>query len=253
MMVGRIRIGVGGWTYAPWRGGFFPQGLPHKGELAFAAARLTSIEVNGTFYRSQKPETFARWREETPEDFVFALKAPRFAVNRRVLAEAGESVTRFIASGVTELGDKLGPINWQFPPTKAFDADDFAAFLDLLPERVGARGLRHAVELRHPTFEDPAAVEMARARGVAVVLAGDSAHPRIEAEAADFVYVRIMGTTDAHEAGYSPAAVEAWAGRARAWSAGERDVFLYVIGGHKAKNPAAALALIASAGETHGS
>ena len=148
---GRIRVGIGGWTYEPWRGPFYPAGLAHKRELEHASRHLTSIEVNGTFYGSQKPESFARWRAETPDDFVFALKGPRFATNRRVLAEAGESVARFYASGVLELGDKLGPVNWQLAPTKQFQAEDFAAFLALLPAEAGGRALRHAVEnrLRH--------------------------------------------------------------------------------------------------------
>lgn len=259
-----IRVGVGGWVYEDWRGRFFPPGLPKKQELAHMAGRLTSIEVNGTFYRSQTPETFARWRDETPEGFVFALKGPRFATTRRVLGEAGESVARFIGSGIVELGDKLGPINWQMPPTKAFDPEDFAAFLALLPETAEGLRLRHAVELRHPSFACAEAAALARAAGVAIVAAGDSAYPEIADPTADFVYARIMGTEEAEPAGYAPAALDIWADRARAWAAGglaqgmatfgppperrRRDVFLYVISGHKAANPAAAEALIARLG-----
>jgi uncharacterized protein YecE (DUF72 family) len=243
-MAGTIRVGVGGWTYPAWRGTFFPKGLAQKRELEYAATRLTTIEINGTFYRTQKPETFAKWREETPEGFVFALKAPRYATNRRVLAEAGESIGWFVASGIGELGDRLGPINWQLADTKAFDPEDMEAFLDLLPDRAGERRLRHAIEVRHPSFEDPRFKEMARARGVAVILAGDSRYPEIEAPAEDLAYVRIMGTARAHPAGYTEDALDAWAARARAWAVPGRDVFLYVISGEKAKNPAAARALI---------
>lgn len=258
---GVIRIGVGGWTYEPWRGLFFPPGLPHKRELEFASRQLTSIEVNGTFYRSQTPATFAKWRDETPDGFVFALKAPRFATNRRVLAEAGPSVDRFVASGITELGDKLGPINWQFAPTKAFDAEDMEAFLGLLPKQVEGRSLRHAVEVRHDSFRDPAFVDLARRHGVAIVLAGDADYVQIADATADFVYARIMGTQDAVPLGYSNEALDLWAARAKDLAGGRipeglatagpkqatskpRDVYLYVISGDKHRNPAAAMALI---------
>jgi uncharacterized protein YecE (DUF72 family) len=244
MSEGRIRIGVGGWTFAPWRGRFYPEGLPQTHELAHAAARLTAIEVNGTFYRTQKPATFAAWAAAAPEGFAFALKAPRYATNRKVLAEAGESVQRFIASGITELGDKLGPVNWQFSPTKRFEEEDFARFLDLLPQAVGSRRLRHVVEVRHPSFQEAAFLDLVRKRGVAVVLAGDSAYPRIEAPARDLAYARIMGTRAGPAAGYAPAKLDAWADWALGEAAVGREVFLFVIAGEKALNPAAAMALI---------
>ena len=255
-----IRVGIGGWMFEPWRGTFYPDGLARKRELEYAAGKLTSIEVNGTFYGAQKPETFARWRDETPDGFVFSLKGPRFTTNRRVLAEAGESVERFIGGGLLELKDKLGPINWQFAATKKFDPEDFEAFLALLPREAGGRALRHAVEVRHGSFRTPEFVDMARRHGVAVVVAGDSDHPLIADPTADFVYLRIMGTGESHPLGYAPGALDAWAGRARAYAAGgvpedldsvgkapqaaPRDVYLYVISGHKVRNPAAALALI---------
>lgn len=259
---GEIRVGVGGWTFESWRGPFYPPGLAQARELAYASRQLTSIEINGTFYGTQKPDSFARWHDETPDDFVFALKAPRFATNRRVLAEAGPSIERFIAGGVLRLGNKLGPINWQFAPTKAFDPDDIGAFLKLLPASVEGRRLRHAVEVRHESFRDPAFVALARRHGVAVVIAGDSDYPQIADLTAPFVYVRIMGTSARPKAGYGPKALAAWATRARGWAAGgqpadlshvgdgkaapirARPVFLYVIGGHKVANPAAARALI---------
>ena len=238
-----VRIGVGGWTYEPWRGAFYPEGLTQKRELEYAAGKFSSIEINGTYYGSQKPGTFAKWRDETPAGFVFALKGPRFATNRRVLAEAGSSIERFFASGVTELREKLGPINWQFMATKKFDAADFAAFLGLLPHRVDGRDIRHAVEVRHESFADPAFVALARAHEVAIVVAGDSAFPHIAEPTAPFVYARIMGTIEAEPLGYPKAALDRWARQAKAWSA-KQEVFLYVISGMKQRNPAAAMALI---------
>jgi uncharacterized protein YecE (DUF72 family) len=256
-----IRVGVGGWTYEPWRGLFYPNGLPQKRELDFISRKLTSIEINGTYYGSQKPESFAKWHDETPDDFVFAVKGPRFSTNRRVLAEGGASVERFFASGVMELKDKLGPINWQFLPTKKFEPGDFEAFLTLLPKSVEGRRIRHAVEVRHASFKSPDFVALARTHGVAIVIAGDSDHPHIADVSADFVYARIMGTSETKPLGYSESALDQWAERARTWSAGgapddlssmaktpagksRRDVFIYVISGFKARNPAAAMALI---------
>ena len=257
---GKILVGVGGWTYEPWRGSFYPDKLPRKRELEHASRHLTSIEINGTYYGSQKPESFARWHDETPDDFVFSLKGPRFATNRRVLAEAGDSIQRFLSSGVTQLRDKLGPINWQFMATKKFEAGDFGAFLKLLPDSIEGRALRHVVEVRHDSFRSPEFVDLARKHGVGVVLAGDSDFTRIPDPTAPFVYARIMGTQEGEELGYSNAKLDLWAERAKAWSAGKppkgldnvgadathgpRDVYLYVIAGHKAANPAAAMALI---------
>ena len=257
----RILIGVGGWTYEPWRGTFYPDGLAQKKELEYASRKLTSIEINGTYYGSQKPASFIKWHEETPDDFIFAVKGPRFATNRRNLGEAGESIERFFTSGVMELKDKLGPINWQFMATKKFDAEDFEAFLKLLPNSVDGRSVRHAVEVRHPSFMTPDFITLARKYKVAVILAGDSEYPQIADVTAPFVYVRIMGTKDAEKNGYSGKALDAWTERARVWASGgspsdletvasgpagktSRDVFLYVISGFKERNPAAAMALM---------
>eukprot|EP01037_Dinobryon_pediforme_P012936 gene12935-13036_t len=256
-----IRVGVGGWTYEPWRGVFYPAGLAQKRELEFASRHLGSIEINGTYYGSQKPASFAKWREETPDDFVFSLKAPRYATNRRVLSEAGATIERFFSGGVMELGPKLGPINWQFMPTKQFDAGDFEGFLKLLPKEVAGRKLRHVVEVRHESFRSVAFVELARAYGVAICLDGDSTYPEIADATADFVYARVMGTVEGEPAGYGAAALDRWAAWARGWDKGvapkspapvvrgkaskaKRDVFLYVISGHKALNPAAAMGLM---------
>jgi uncharacterized protein YecE (DUF72 family) len=260
-MSGQIKIGVGGWTYEPWRGTFYPEALAQKRELEYAAGKLTSIEVNGTFYGAQKPETFARWRDETPDGFVFALKAPRYATHRRTLAEAGPTIERFLNGGVLELKDKLGPINWQLMPTTKFDAADFEAFLKLLPQKVAGRAIRHAVEVRHDSFRVAELVDMARHYGVAIVVAGDSDYPQIADITAPFVYARIMGTQSDEPLGYSRAALDRWAKRAEQWAGGrvpedletltplkgareDRDVYLYVISGHKVANPAAAQALI---------
>ncbi|MBV0892337.1 DUF72 domain-containing protein [Paracoccus sp. Z118] len=260
--VPRIRVGVGGWTYEPWDESFYPAGLRKKDQLSYAANQLDAIEINGTFYRTQKPETFQNWHDAAPEGFVFAVKAPRYAVQKRVLAEAGESISRFAESGLERLGDRLGPILWQLAPTKKYDPEDFAAFLDLLPARAGDLPLRHAVELRHPSFACAEAVDACRARNVAIVLAGDSEHPLIADQTADFSYLRIMGTAEGPEAGYAPADLDRWAGRARVLAGGRqpgdlpaitrplgdgraRDVFLFVISGYKVMNPAAAKALMA--------
>jgi uncharacterized protein YecE (DUF72 family) len=262
---GAIRVGVGGWTYEPWREAFYPEKLQQKRELEYASRQLTSIEINGTYYGSQKPESFAKWHDETPDDFVFSLKAPRFAMNRKVLADAGETIERFFSGGVLELKHKLGPINWQFMPTKKFDPVDFEAFLKLLPKAVDGRTLRHAVEVRHESFRSADFIALAREHGVAIVIAGDSDYPQIAAVTAPFVYARIMGTQETQALGYSDAALDLWASRAKAWSCGgvpkglngvevqgadgkPRDVYLYVISGHKLRNPAAAMALIERVG-----
>jgi len=256
-----MRIGVGGWTYPPWRSVFYPRGLAQKRELEHASRNLTSIEINGTYYGLQTPDSFSRWHDETSDDFVFALKGPRFITNRRVLSDAGPAIERFFASGLMALGNKLGPINWQFMPTKAFDPVDFAAFLKLLPRRVEGRTIRHAVELRHDSFRTAEVVAIAQEHRVAIVVAGDSRYPQIADLTAPFVYVRIMGTTEAEPLGYADDDLEQWVQRARLLRSGtvptdlatvgaptrartSRDVFLYVISGFKARNPAAAMAMI---------
>ena len=227
---GSIHIGVGGWTYEPWRGTFYPVKLPQTRELEYAASRLTSIEINGTYYGSQKPSSFAKWRDETPSDFVFSVKGPRFATNRRVLAEAGGSIERFFSSGVMELRDKLGAVNWQFLPTKRFDPSDFEAFLKLLPKVVDGRAIRHAVEVRHDSFRDPDFVAMAREHAVAIVLAGDSRYPQIADATAPFIYARVMGTQESEPLGYSEPTLDLWAERARKLALGRTPDGLTTIG-----------------------
>jgi uncharacterized protein YecE (DUF72 family) len=258
----QIRIGVGGWTFEPWRGPFYPEGLAQKRELEYASSKFTSIEINGTYYGSQKPESFAKWHDETPDDFIFALKASRFATNRKVLSEAGGSVEKFISSGITQLKKKLGPINWQFMGTKKFDPADFEGFLKLLPDSHDGLKLRHAVEVRHDSFKVPEFIELARAYKVAVITAADGVYPQIADLTAPFAYLRIMGTTEGEKLGYAKKALDLWATRAKTLAKGDvpggletvskkpgrkgpGDVFLYVISGHKVLNPAAAMSLIA--------
>ena len=257
-----IYVGIGGWTYEPWRKTFYPKGLPQKRELEYAGSRLTAIEINGTYYGSQKPESFRRWRTETPDGFVFTVKGPRFATNRRVLAQSGESIRKFFDSGVTELKEKLGPVNWQFMATKKFDAADFETFLELLPRKVDGLAIRHAVEVRHDSFKDKAFVALCRKHGVAAVFAADGEFPLIADVTTDFIYARLMGTGKKQKLGYSSAMLKTWGQRARDWAKGaspkpsmllarpapkkKRDVFLFVIGGAKEKNPAAAQAIIAA-------
>lgn len=258
---GRKLIGIGGWAFEPWEESFYPAGLAKKRQLEYAASRLTSIEINSTYYGPQKPQTFARWREETPEGFVFSLKAPRFATNRRVLAEAGESIERFVTGGLAELKEKLGVINWQFMATKKFEPDDFAAFLERLPRSVDGLALRHAVEVRHPSFHSPDFIALLREYGVAVVIAGDSEFPQLADVTASFAYLRNMGTKEDEPVGYGGEQLGRWAERVEALATGHapegletvmppvaddaaRDVYLYVISGYKARNPQAAMALI---------
>ena len=261
-MPGAIRVGVGGWTFEPWRGTFYPPKLPQKRELEHASRQLTSIEVNGTYYGSQKPASFIKWREETPDGFVFSLKGPRFTTNRRVLAEAGSSIERFLTGGVLQLKDKLGPINWQMLPTKQFNPDDFEAFLKLLPAEVDGQRLRHVVEVRHKSFACADFIALLRTYAVAAVMADSDTHPGLYDPTAPFIYARLQRASEQEDTGYAPSALGTWAKRASLWSAGKiptdlallappeakppksRDVFIYMINGFKPKAPAAAMALI---------
>jgi len=242
-MSGNIRIGIGGWTFEPWRGVFYPKGLAQKRELEFASRKLTSIEVNGTYYSTFKPATFAKWRAETPDGFVFAVKASRYCTNRKVLAGAGEAVARFIGQGLNELRDRLGPINWQFMGSKKFDPGDFEAFLKLLPREVDGVPLRHALEVRHDSFKTARFYDLARRYNAAIVFADDDDFPAIDEATADFAYARLMRTREDVATGYAAADLDRWAERSKAWA--ERgDAFVYFISGAKLRAPAAAQALI---------
>lgn len=240
-----IHIGIGGWTYEPWRGVFYPKGLQQARELAYVGEHLTATEINATFYRRQSPASFAKWRDAVPDGFVFALKGSRYCTNRKDLAEAGESVGNFIGQGLVELGDKLGPINWQLAATKQFDANEIAAFLALLPSKHEGLALRHALEPRHESFDDPAFFALCREAGVAVVLADSPKYAVLDAtDAAPFIYARLQNASAELEHGYSDADLDAWAKRAGEWAAAGQEVFAFFINGFKPKAPAAAMALI---------
>lgn len=245
MTAGSIRVGIGGWTYEPWRGTFYPAELPKARELEHAAARLTAIEVNGTFYSTQSPATFARWRKAVPDGFVFALKASRFCTQRKDLSQAGESVAKFVGQGLVELGDRLGPILWQLPATRTFDAGQIEAFLALLPAAHDGVPLRHAIEPRHASFDDPAFFALARRFGVAVVFADSPSYPRFSEQTGPFAYARLQDAREDVPTGYDAQALDAWAGTARGWAADGREVFVFFINGAKVRAPAAAEALIA--------
>jgi uncharacterized protein YecE (DUF72 family) len=271
---GTIRTGIGGWTFEPWRGVFYPDKLAHAKELEYASRHLTTIEINGTYYRTQTPAVFAKWAREVPDGFVFSVKATRFTTNRRVLAEAGESISRFLESGITELGDHLGPILWQFAPTKKFDEADFGAFLELLPATFDGRALRHALEVRHDTFCTPAFLALVRKfPSASVVFAEHATYPAIPDVTGDFVYARLQKGKDTIKTGYPPKALDAIAKRVKVWAQGgmpddltpidpkhraaakPRDVFVYFIHEGKVRAPAAAAALLerCNGGKTGGS
>ena len=256
-----IRVGIGGWTYEPWRGTFFPEKLPKTKELFHASRRVTSIEVNGTFYSTFNAKTFGKWFDETPDDFVFSLKAPRFAVSRRILGEAGPSIAKFFESGVSELKSKLGPILWQLPPFKKYDADDIEAFLSLLPQSIDGRKLRHVLEVRHESFQTQDFILHARKANIGVVLADTPKYPQITDLTSDFVYLRLQDASSEIETGYGAQDLQKWAKLVRSWEKGEeperfplfaprgnphksRDVFVYFINGAKERAPAAAEAMI---------
>ncbi len=240
---GTIRVGIGGLTFEPWRGVFYPKYLSQKWELEYASSKLSLIEINGTYYSTFKPTSWIKWREETPKDFVFAVKASRFCTNRKELGGAGESVTRFINQGLHELGDKLGPINWQFMGTKKFDPVDFEAFLKLLPREVNKVPLRHALEVRNESFKSDAFTALCRKYGAAIVYAHDADFPEIDEPTADFTYARLMRSQEKVATGYPPKELDAWAKKAKDW-AKTGDAFVYFISGAKERNPAAAQALI---------
>jgi uncharacterized protein YecE (DUF72 family) len=259
---GKIYCGVGGWNFAPWRGVFYPKGLPQAKELNYAGQQLTSIEINSTFYGSQKPESFRKWAGDVPDGFIFSVKGSRFVTNRRVLAEAGDSLKRFFDSGVLELGDRLGPFLWQFAPFKKFDEADFGGFLELLPQKLAGKPMRHVVEVRHDSFNTPAFPALLRQFGVAAVYAEHHKYPGIADVTAGFVYARLQKGEDDIPTAYPPKALDAWTKRLKSWAEGKepddlprldnthklkpepRDVFAYIIHDGKLRAPAGAMALI---------
>ncbi len=258
-----IRVGIGGWNFEPWRGTFYPPEVIKSRELEYASRHVTAIEVNGTFYRLQTPQVFSKWRDATPESFIFSLKAPRFIVQRKDLTSAGTAVERFTSSGITELGSKLGPILWQLADTKEFNAEEIEHFLQLLPATAGKQPLRHALEVRHASFLNPKFLKIARKHGVAVVYEDDAAYPGFADLTSTFVYARLRRSVAKCTTGYSLAALKQWSLRAQTWAGGKeptdlpriaaprrtvaapRQVFIYFINGAKVRAPAAAQRLIA--------
>ena len=257
---GAIRVGIGGWDYEPWRQTFYPPTVPKTKQLAYAASKLTAIEINATYYKLQSPDLFARWADTVPDGFQFAIKASRYCSNRKLLGEGGEGIERFFGQGLERLGAGLGPILWQFMATKRFDPDDFGRFLELLPKEVGGLPLRHALEVRHESFRDPAFVAMARAAGAAIVYGDSDSFPCVADLSGDFAYARLQCSRAEEPTGYAPGKLDRWAEVARAWSAGEsppglpynadpppqrpRDTYVFMIAGAKERAPAAAMALM---------
>ena len=256
----RVRVGIGGWNYAPWRDNFYPAGLVQRRELEYASRQLAAIEINSTFYRAQTPAVYAKWAAQTPPGFMFSLKAPRRVTEGRALAASTDAAAAFVHGGLAELGDRLGPLLWQLPPSRTFDPDDLAAFLDALPRELDGRPLRHALEVRHRSFLDARYVELARAHAVATVFTDSATWPSLADLTGPFVYARLMRSEDGIATGYTAAGLDRWASRARCWAHGgdnadlphvgaappgaaPRDVFVFFISAAKHRNPAAAQAL----------
>ena len=238
-----VRIGIGGWTYAPWRGDFYPAGLAQSKEQAFAAAAFGAIEINSTFYSRQSPTSWARWAAAAPDGFHYAVKASRYCVTRPKLADAGEGIGNFYAQGLTELGDKLGPTLWMLSRHRQYDRDDIAAFLDLLPDSLDGRPLRHAIEPRHETFRDDSFFKLAADHNVAIVFGDDDEFPCIDADTTNFTYARLQRMREAIPTGYDEPALAAFEARARRWTKANRDSYIFMINGSKVRAPAAALSL----------
>jgi uncharacterized protein YecE (DUF72 family) len=243
MSDGRIRVGIGGWTYPPWRGVFYPDKLPQSKELEYASRALTAIEINATFYGRQKPKSWEAWEKVVPDGFQFAIKGSRFCVTRSRLCEGAEGLGNFFAQGFAALGPKLGPILWQFAPRRKFDADDIAGFVDLLPETLDGIRLRHAIEPRDESFRDEKFFDLCRARDIAIVFEDSDDYPLIEADTADFAYARLQRMREEVPTGYDDAALDAFAAKANGWRQGGRDAYVFMINGAKVRAPAAALAL----------
>lgn len=256
----RIRVGIGGWNFAPWRNNFYPSGLVQRRELEYASRHLRAIEINGTFYGAQKPATYAKWAAETPDGFVFSLKAPRYITEGKRLADTARGIDGFVLGGLAEFGDRLGPVLWQLPPSRSFDADDLAAFLDLLPRELNGHAMRHVLEVRHKSFLDERYVALARQHRIPTVFTDSPQYPSLADLTGDFAYARLMRSESHIDTGYAANDLETWTGRARLWAEGgdpselphvaapqpaqgPRDVFIYFISSAKERNPAAAMAL----------
>ncbi len=269
----QIRIGISGWNYSGWRGDFYPKGLVQRRELEYAASKLTSIEINGSFYSLQRPTSYAAWREQTPEDFVFAVKGGRFITHMKKLNDVAVPLANCLASGLLALGDKLGPMLWQLPPNLGFDPERLASVFDQLPRTTGAaaevakghdakipddraltvaeddRPLRHALEVRHSSFAVPEAVELLRAHDIAFVVADTAGRwPLVEEVTSDHVYVRLHGDKELYTSGYTPEALDRWAGKAKGWAESGQDVYVYFDNDAKGYAPHDAMALIERCG-----
>lgn len=238
-----IRVGIGGWSYEPWEETFYPEKLAAAKQLEYAASKVTAIEINATFYRTQTATSFKKWAAATPDDFKFSVKAPRAAVQRKDLREAAQSIEWFFNSGVGELGSKLGPIFWQMAPYKKFDADEINAYFDMLPAKLGKAELQHAIEVRHASFACDEFMQIARKRNIAVVTVESEKHPLIVEPTADFTYARLELTQADEPTGYPKTALKKWAKTARDWEK-SGEVYLYFISGAKERNPAAAMAML---------
>ena len=238
-----IRVGIGGWTYPPWRGTFYPDGLAQSRELEFAAGQFGAIEINATFYGRQSPQSWANWAKAVPDGFQFAIKGSRFCVTRPNLADAGEGVGNFLAQGLSALGPKLGPMLWMLAARRQFDRDDIAAFLKLLPAKLDGIPLRHVIEPRHDSFRDEAFFALCREHDAAVVFGDDDDFPTIDADTASFAYARLQRMRPEVPTGYDDAALDRFAAKARSWKRSGRESFLFMINGAKERAPAAALAL----------
>ena len=243
MTRGKIRIGIGGWTYPPWRGTFYPPKLAQSKELEFAARTFGAIEINATFYGRQSPKSWAAWATAVPDGFQFAIKGSRFCVTRPQMADAGEGIGNFLAQGLSALGPKLGPILWMLAARRKFDRDDIASFLKLLPPKLDGIPLRHVIEPRHDSFRDDRFFDLCRERDVAIVFGDDDEFPCIEAETASFAYARLQRMREEVATGYDEPALDAFAKRARRWQDAGRDAYIFMINGAKIRAPAAALAL----------
>lgn len=255
-----IRVGIGGWTFAPWRDNFYPKGLVQRRELEYASRKLTAIEINGTYYGTQKPSTYAKWAAETPEGFMFSAKAPMRIMQSRKLEKTGPQIEDFLG-GIASLGDRLGPIVWQFDAGQHLQRDSFADFLDLLPKQMEGRALRHVLDVRDQEFVNADYLELARKHGMATVFTDSLEYPSFADVTADFVYARLMRSRSNIATGYGNEELDDWAKRAHAWANGEqpadlpylaaerapqskRDAFVFFISAAKERNPAAAMALI---------
>ncbi len=238
-----IRVGIGGWTHEPWRGTFYPDGLPQKRELEYTARALTAIEINATFYGRQSPKSWVNWATQVPNGFQFSVKGSRYVVTRPKLADAGEGIGNFLAQGLTALGDRLGPILWMLAKHRKFDRKDIAAFLALLPNEHDGVPLRHVIEPRHETFRDKAFFDLCRDHDVAIVYGDDDEFPLIEADTASFAYARLQRMREEVPTGYDNGEIDAFAKRARKWQEDGRDAYIFMINGAKVRAPAAALAL----------